>query len=118
MGAKLHSSGHPSSHTPPEALRLDIWLWRARFYKSRAISARTIRLGRIRLLRGGQTIKVSKSHTLVRPNDTLVFMRGQELIHIEILGIGTRRGPAPEAQALYCAHNSETSAVTPASLSA
>ncbi|PHR93014.1 MAG: RNA-binding protein [Robiginitomaculum sp.] len=89
-------------------LRLDIWLWRARFYKSRAISARTIRLGRIRLLRGGQTICVSKSHTLIRPGDRLVFMRANELFQIEILSIGTRRGPASEAETLFCAGHSPT----------
>lgn len=86
---------------PLDELRIDVWLWRARFYKSRALSTRTVRNGKIRLERNGQTIRASKPKTIIRPGDRLAFMRGEELFHIEVLSIGTRRGPATEAQALY-----------------
>ncbi|PHR56269.1 MAG: RNA-binding protein [Robiginitomaculum sp.] len=90
------------------SLRLDIWLWRARFFKSRALSARAIRLKRIRLERNGQTLRVFKPHTLVRAGDQLVFMRAEHLVHIEVVHMGTRRGPAPEARTLYCDVQSQT----------
>jgi len=82
-------------------LRLDLWLWRARFFKSRSRCARQIKRGKIRVLRHGKTTRTLKPHFAVYAGDQLVFMRGDELIQIEILGIGTRRGPAPEAQTLY-----------------
>lgn len=82
-------------------LRLDVWLWRARFYKSRALSTRMVRDGKIRIERFGQTIRVFKPNTIVRPGDRLTFMRGSDLFHIEIIDTGERRGPASEARALY-----------------
>ena len=82
-------------------LRLDVWLWRARFYKSRALATRTIKDGKIRLEKNGQTIRASKPNTIIRPGDRLTFMRAQTLFHIEVLNIGVRRGPAHEAQSLY-----------------
>lgn len=85
----------------PHELRIDVWLWRARFYKSRALSTRTVKTGKIRLQRNGQTIRASKPNTKVRPGDRLTFMRGNELFHIEVLAMGTRRGPACEAQTMY-----------------
>lgn len=82
-------------------LRLDLWLWRARFYKSRALATRTVKGGKIRLERYGQTIRASKPKTLLRPGDRLTFIRGQDLFHIEVMGMGSRRGPASEAHMLY-----------------
>ncbi|MBL4869846.1 MAG: RNA-binding S4 domain-containing protein [Robiginitomaculum sp.] len=82
-------------------LRLDVWLWRARFFKTRTIAARKIKQGRIRLQRHGQILRIRKPHTCVHPKDTLVFMNGDHLLHIEICALGTRRGSASEAQTLY-----------------
>lgn len=82
-------------------LRLDVWLWRARFYKSRALATRTVKDGKIRLERYNQTIRAFKPNTTLRPGDRLTFIRGHELFHIEVLDIGTRRGPTREAQSLY-----------------
>lgn len=94
-----------ANNASPEELRLDVWLWRARFYKSRALATRTVKSGKIRLERFGaksdQTIRASKPNTIIRPGDRLTFMRNNHLFHIEILSTGTRRGPAREAQALY-----------------
>lgn len=83
-------------------IRLDIWLWRARFFKSRALSARCIKRGKVRIIRDGQIFRVRKPHSEVHIGDQLTFMAYDELIQIEVLDLGERRGPAVEAQALYC----------------
>jgi ribosome-associated heat shock protein Hsp15 len=57
--------------------------------------------GKIRLRRNGQMERVKKPHALIRPGDHVTFMRGTELISVEMVAVGTRRGPAPEAQKLY-----------------
>lgn len=85
----------------PNELRLDVWLWRARFFKSRALSTRMVKTGKIRIERYGQTIRASKPNTTLRPGDRLTLMRGSELFHIEVLTMGTRRGPAKEALTMY-----------------
>lgn len=97
MGVK-HSHSGPNEL---EGIRLDIWLWRARFFKSRTLSATTVKRGRIRLTRFGTTQKIKKPHFPVLPHDKLVFMRGDILEKIEVVKLGTRRGPAKEAQSLY-----------------
>lgn len=90
----------PESSAQTE-LRLDVWLWRARFYKSRALSTRTIREGKIRRERFGHTLRTSKPNTLIRPGDRLTFIRADKLYHIQVLELGTRRGPYEEAKLLY-----------------
>ena len=90
--------------TPPEpneACRLDIWLFRTRLLKTRALAARMITKGKIRIRRQGQMERIKKPHALIRPGDHVTFMRGTELISVEMVGAGTRRGPAKEAQTLY-----------------
>jgi ribosome-associated heat shock protein Hsp15 len=90
---------------------MDVWLWRARFYKSRALATRTVKDGKIRLERYGQTIRASKPNTILRPGDRLTFVRGHDLFHIEVSAMGSRRGPAREAHTLY--HLVETAAKLP-----
>jgi len=51
--------------------------------------------------RNGQTERTKKPHTLIRRGDGVTFMRGAHLVDVIMLGAGTRRGPAPEAQQLY-----------------
>lgn len=87
--------------TDAAAIRLDIWLWRARFFKTRALAAKACESGHIRLERFGQITRVEKASAHVKPGDCLIFALGARLIDVEILGVGERRGPAPEAQALY-----------------
>jgi ribosome-associated heat shock protein Hsp15 len=85
-----------------EACRLDVWLWRARFFKTRALAARFLEEGRVRLTRQGTPeARVDKPSRAVRPGDALVFAVGGRLFAITVLGLGERRGPAPEARALY-----------------
>ena len=80
-----------------EGLRLDKWLWQARFFKTRGLSADLVSKGRVRV--NGQP--VSKPGRTVRPGDVLTFPQGRAVRVIRILAPGERRGPAAEAQALY-----------------
>ncbi len=85
----------------PAGLRLDIWLWRARFFRTRALSTDYISRRGIRITRTGDTRKTTKPGSRVGPGDVLTFSRGETIERVEIVGLGTRRGPALEAQALY-----------------
>ena len=80
-----------------EALRIDKWLWYARFFKSRAIASRMVASGRLRI--NGESI--SKPHRQVLPEMVLVFPQGEVIRTIKVLSLATRRGPASEAQLLY-----------------
>ncbi|NNK78923.1 MAG: RNA-binding S4 domain-containing protein [Litoreibacter sp.] len=80
-----------------DTIRLDKWLWQARFFKTRTLAAKQVSGGHVRV--NGQ--KVAKAATSVGPGDTLTFAQGRQIRVIEIVALGTRRGPAPEAQALY-----------------
>jgi len=85
-----------------EACRLDVWLWRARFFKTRALAARFLEDGRVRLTRhGAPEMRVDKASRTVRPGDSLVFAIGGRLHAIKVQTLGERRGPASEARALY-----------------
>ena len=79
-----------------DALRIDKWLWQARFFKSRALAAKAVAAG-IRI--NGQ--RTDKTHALVRPGDVLTFKQAKTVRVIRVDAIGTRRGPAPEAATLY-----------------
>ena len=84
-----------------DGVRLDIWLWRARFFKTRTLSARLISKGKVRITRGQQIFRVRKPHSEVHIGDQLTFTAYDKLTRIQVLGIGERRGSAIEAQALY-----------------
>ena len=84
--------------TPEEiaSVRLDLWLWAARFYKTRALAKQAIETGKVEV--GGQRAKPSRS---VRPGDVLQIVRGEERFEVEVLALSDARGPASVAQALY-----------------
>ena len=84
-----------------EACRIDIWLWRARFFRTRALAQRFVEEGRVRLTRAGQESRLDKPSRVVRAEDILVFALGSKLVAVQVLGPGERRGPASEAQGLY-----------------
>jgi len=92
-----------------DGIRLDIWLWRARFFKTRVLSARCIARGQVRIIRGGQVFRVQKPHSEIQIGDQLTFTAYDNLMQIEVLSMGDRRGPATEAQSLYCHICPETS---------
>ena len=83
--------------TADDRLRLDKWLWYARFFKTRSIAARACAAHRLRI--NGEV--VMKSHATVKPGDVLTFPLGPHIRVIEVLALGRRRGPAPEGRALY-----------------
>lgn len=84
-----------------DACRADVWLWRARFFKTRSLAAKYVDEGRVRLTRAGQQSRLDKPARPVKVGDQLVFALGGRLIAIRIEGMGDRRGPASEARELY-----------------
>lgn len=81
---------------PSEKIRIDKWLWHARFFKTRSLAAKVVGAG-VRV--NGQM--VAKPSCMVSPGDVLTFSQAREVRVIKVLAPGERRGPAPEAQALY-----------------
>lgn len=84
-----------------DTVRLDVWLWRARFYKTRSLSSAQIAKRGVRLTRGGTTRKVTKPGTGIAAGDIVTFGRSVHIRTVEVLQLGTRRGPAAEAALLY-----------------
>ena len=83
--------------TPRPMIRLDKWLWQARFFKSRSLATGAVQAGHVRV--NGQ--RVTKAAQSVGPGDVLTFAQGERVRVVRLTGIGARRGPAGEAQALY-----------------
>lgn len=79
------------------SLRLDKWLWFARFFKSRTLASAYCEAGRIRI----DGAVVNKAHQPVRPGQVLTFVRGRDVRIVRVVSLGVRRGPASEAQTLY-----------------
>jgi len=86
---------------PEDSVRADVWLWRARFCKTRSLAARLIEGGRVRLTRAGQETRLDKPARTVKPGDVLVFAIAGRLHVVRVEGLGVRRGPPAEARALY-----------------
>ena len=84
-----------------EACRIDVWLWRARFFKTRALAAKVVEDGRIHLTRDGARTRPDKPSRTVRIGDELVFALAGRLTAVRVEALGTRRGPSAEARALY-----------------
>jgi ribosomal 50S subunit-recycling heat shock protein len=84
-----------------DACRADVWLWRARFFKTRSLAAKFVDEGRVRLTRSGQESRLDKCARPVKVGDALVFALGGRLIAVTVLALGERRGPAAEARTLY-----------------
>lgn len=81
----------------PVGLRLDKWLFHARLLKSRGIAADRVEAGGVRL--NGQPCR--KPGRMVKPGDLLVVSAHGKVRAVEVLALGTRRGPASEAETLY-----------------
>jgi ribosome-associated heat shock protein Hsp15 len=90
-------------------LRVDKWLWQARFFKTRGLAADLAGSGKLRI-NGTHSAKPSQP---VRPGDVLTFPQGARIRVIRVEAIGHRRGPAPEAQALYTDLEPEAPAAAP-----
>jgi ribosomal 50S subunit-recycling heat shock protein len=84
-----------------EAVRADVWLWRARFCKTRSLAARLIEEGKVRHARAGQETRLDKPARTVKIGDGLVFAIAGRLHAVRVEGLGVRRGPPAEARELY-----------------
>lgn len=82
---------------PRETIRLDKWLWQARFFKTRGLATKLVQSGKVRV----DGTPVSKPSRAVGAGDTLTFPQSRQIRVVTILALGTRRGPATEAQQLY-----------------
>ncbi len=80
-----------------EGIRLDKWLWYARFFKSRSIASRVCGTGKVRV----NGITVYKAHFIIRVGSVLTFPKAREIYVVRVDALGNRRGPASEAQLLY-----------------
>lgn len=78
------------------SVRIDVWLWAARFFRTRALAKQAVDTGKVDV--GGQRAKPSRG---VRIGDVLRIARGEESFEVEVRGLSDTRGPAPVAQALY-----------------
>ena len=80
-----------------DTTRLDKWLWQARFFKTRARAQKLCAEGRVRI----DGVPVAKPHQALKPGNVLTFPQERRIRVVRVLALGTRRGPAVEARALY-----------------
>lgn len=85
------------------AVRLDKWLWAARFFKTRSLASEAVDTGKVKV--GGEKVKPARS---LRVGDELAIDNGAETWEVAVLGLSDKRGAAPVARLLY--------AETPASI--
>ena len=78
------------------SVRLDLWLWAARFYKTRALAKHAIETGKVEV--DGQRAKPSRT---LRVGNALRVGRGDETFEVTVLGLAEKRGPASVARTLY-----------------
>ena len=84
------------STRPVEKMRIDKWLWCARFFKTRSLATQAVDSGKVKL--DAQRIKPARE---ISPGNRLTIQVGDFVWDIEVLGLSTHRGPAPIAQTLY-----------------
>ncbi len=85
----------------PESCRIDVWLWRAQFFKTRSLAARRVEEGGVRVIRGTTRAAIEKPSRAVKIGDVLAFPQGAQWVTIQVEALGERRGPASEARELY-----------------
>lgn len=79
-----------------DALRIDKWLWAARFFKTRSLAAKAVESGKVRL--NGEGAKPSRA---LKPGDELAIRVGELEWVVEVLALSRQRGPAAQAALLY-----------------
>ncbi len=80
----------------PEKVRIDKWLWAARFFKTRSLATEEIHKGHVQV--NGLDVKASRE---VRVGDCIVVLQAKVPRTVTVLGLSEHRGPAPVAQQLY-----------------
>ena len=83
------------------ACRIDVWLWRARFFKTRTLAASFVEEGRVRLSRAGGETRIDKPSRNVKIGEGIVFAVDGKVVAVRIEALGDRRGPPAEARRLY-----------------
>ena len=94
--------------TPPDSMRLDKWLWCARFYKTRSLAVEEIGKGRVTV--NGQAAKAARE---LRVGDNVALRQGPVARTVVIRALSNMRGPAPVAQQLYEAQAAEARRLAP-----
>lgn len=89
-------SAPESTATSTQGVRLDVWLWAARFFRTRGLARAAIQSGKVEI--GGVRVKPSRG---VRVDDALCVSRGEERFEIVVRALSEVRGPARVAQVLY-----------------
>lgn len=79
-----------------EKVRIDKWLWAARFFKTRQLAVKALKTGKVSLNKQN-----CKPASTVKLGDLLTIKRGYHEMQVEVLGLSENRGPAPVAQQLY-----------------
>ncbi|MFT5450632.1 MAG: ribosome-associated heat shock protein Hsp15 [Enterobacterales bacterium] len=89
-------SKNSNSHVKPLDIRLDRWLWAARFFKTRALAKQAIDGGKVHI--NGQRAKPARA---VRLDETLSIRRGYDIFTVVVAGLSDKRGPSKVAVELY-----------------
>lgn len=84
-----------------DACRIDLWLWRARFVKTRALAADLVERGAVRLTHQGRETRLDKPSRCVHVGDLMTFVQNGRVTSLKVEALGERRGPPEEARALY-----------------
>lgn len=88
-------------------IRLDKWLWHARFFRTRGLAQKACDSRRMRL----NGARISKAHQPVRPGDVLTFTQARQVRVVRVLAVAVRRGAACDAATLYEDLDSDTTNV-------
>lgn len=92
MASTVINAGSPQT----EAIRLDVWLWAARFFKTRSLAKQAVETGKVDV--AGQRPKSSRA---LRCGEQLRIQRGDEVFEVRVCGLSDTRGPAVQAQTLF-----------------
>lgn len=85
-----------AEHTDDGSLRIDKWLWAARFFKTRSLAAKAVDGGKVRL--NGEAVKPARA---LKPGDEIAIRAGDLEWLIEVRALSRSRGPAAQAALLY-----------------